>query len=153
LEVPGKIDRVFFLKLKLSDGKTVLSENFYWSPAGNGDCQALNTLKPVKLLLAAHLATDGSEQVALATVTNTTASVACAIRLKLVRSTSGERVLPAMYEDNYFSLLSGESRTISIHFPLKGFAGEALRLRAEGWNIQPSELPVQPKASNRNKGD
>jgi hypothetical protein len=34
------------------------------------------------------------------------------VRLKAVREKSGDRILPAIYSDNYIALMPGESRTI-----------------------------------------
>jgi hypothetical protein len=143
LEVPDRIGEVFFAKLKLSRGNTVLSDNFYWSPTDDGDCHALNTLPLVRLQCSATLATEGSDHIVSATASNPSVSVELAIRLKLVRGTSGQRVLPAMYEENYFSLVPGERKTVSIRFAGAALAGEAARLVLEGWNIQHSELSIE----------
>jgi hypothetical protein len=48
-----------------------------------------------------------------------------------------------MYEENYFSLLPGERKTVSIQFAGAALAGEAARLVLEGWNIQHSELSIE----------
>ena len=64
------------------------------------------------------------------------------VRLKVIRAKSGERVLPVYCEDNYFSLLPGESRTISIQFAVVDLAGEQPKLAIEGWNIAPEEIPI-----------
>jgi hypothetical protein len=137
LEKPDGLSRVFFVKLKLSEGNKVVSENFYWSPLQNGDCTDLNTLPQVSLPVSAHIAADGDARKITATVSNPTSSVAVAIRLKVVRNPSNERVLPAMYEDNYFSLLPHESKTVTIRFPNTALAGETPRLAVEGWNVNP----------------
>jgi hypothetical protein len=34
------------------------------------------------------------------------------VKLKAVREKSGDRILPAIYSDNYIALMPGESRTI-----------------------------------------
>lgn len=129
------VDRVFFVRLRLRQGSKVLTENFYWSPAKAGDCTALNELPQAGLLASANLAFDGVMRTVNVTVSNPTPSVAVAVRLKLVRSRSEERILPAMYEDNYFTLLPGGNRSLSIRFPSRA-AGESPRLVVSGWNIR-----------------
>jgi hypothetical protein len=136
LVTPDKIDRVFFVKLKLSHNNAVLSENFYWSPVQAGDCKALSTLPQVSLPVSASVAAEGGARKITARVSNPTTSVALAIRLKVVRNRSNDRVLPAMYEDNYFSLLPYESKTVHIDFQDSALAGETPRLVVEGWNIK-----------------
>jgi hypothetical protein len=68
--------------------------------------------------------------------------VALMIRLKVIRARSGERVLPVFYEDNYFSLLPGESRTVSMEFAAADLAGEPPGLAVSGWNISPQEISI-----------
>jgi hypothetical protein len=36
------------------------------------------------------------------------------VRVKAVREKTGDRILPAIYSDNYVALMPGESQTISI---------------------------------------
>ena len=136
LAVLDKIDRVFFVKLKLSHNHALLSENFYWSPAQAGDCTALSTLPQVSLPVSASIAAEGGARRITARVSNPTASIALAIRLKVLRNRSNDRVLPAMYEDNYFSLLPHEGKTVHIDFQDSVLAGQTPRLVVEGWNIR-----------------
>jgi hypothetical protein len=136
LEGLDRLDRVCFVRLQLSLGKQVLSENFYWSPAQDGDCTALNTLPQIRLPVSAHWTAHGPTHSARITVSNPTQSVALAVRIRLVRTRSGQRVLPAMYEDNYFSLLPRQSRTVKIQFPDQALAGERAGLVLSGWNIR-----------------
>ncbi|MGH9342834.1 MAG: glycosyl hydrolase 2 galactose-binding domain-containing protein [Terriglobia bacterium] len=136
LTIPSQLDRVFFVKLKLSHNDRVRSENFYWSPVQNGDCTALSELPQIGLSVSANIAAEASTRIVSARVSNPNASVALAIRLKVVRKWSGKRVLPAMYEDNYFSLLPHEGKAVGIRFRESALAGEAPRLVVEGWNIR-----------------
>ena len=52
------------------------------------------------------------------------------VRVSL-RDRAGERVLPATYSDNYFWLLQGETRTISVTTPS---SAPGLMLEAEPCN-------------------
>jgi hypothetical protein len=62
-------------------------------------------------------------------------------KLTLVNA-SGARILPAFYSDNYVSLLPGESREITIRFPVSSGADATVRLR--GWNTSEISLAVRP---------
>ena len=143
VELPQPAANVFFLKLKLSRSQATLSENFYWSAGSDGSCKSLNALPRLSLPVSARMSTDHDGHVVSATVSNPTSSVAVAIRLKLLHASSGKRVLPAMYEDNYFSLLPGEKRSVAIRFASSASAGNATRLALEGWNIADTQIRVE----------
>jgi len=59
------------------------------------------------------------------------------VRLTLRDAKTGERILPAYYEDNYFSLLPGESRTMQIE---SRSDAKAVRVALDGWNIESCNL-------------
>jgi hypothetical protein len=67
-----------------------------------------------------------------ATVHNTGRSVAAMIRLSLREHNGTDRVLPTLYGGNYFWLLPGESRTVTVS-PRKPVAHP--RLLVEGYNV------------------
>lgn len=131
---------VFFIKLKLRHGNKILSDNFYWSSSKGGSCTNLNDLP--RVTLPTTVAKSGDSQTCRLTVhvKNPTHSVALMIHLNVIRADSKERVLPAFYEDNYFSLLPGESRTVSIEFAIANLAGGQPELTMDGWNIAPQEI-------------
>ncbi len=140
---PTNQSSVFFLKLKLRNGSQILSDNFYWSSRKGGSCTNLNELPPVKLTATATQSCKNDTCQISTQITNPSKAVALMIHLKVQREESGERVLPAFYSDNYFSLLPGENRTVSVEFAAANLAGEAPKLIAEGWNIPTQEIPIR----------
>jgi hypothetical protein len=62
------------------------------------------------------------------------------IKLVLKDAGTGERILPAYYSENYFSLLPGEERAVSVEFPA-GQAKPTIGLR--GWNIAEETVEVK----------
>lgn len=106
----GGLSDIHFVRLKLfkSDGATLLSENFYWRGKTWLNYTSLNALGPASLSVAG-----GSS--ATATVSNTGPVTAFFIRLKVLDNT-GTRILPVYYDDNYFSLLPGESKTVTLEY-------------------------------------
>jgi hypothetical protein len=103
------LSSVHFVRLRLyaSDGMTLLSDNFYWRGTTWWKYSGLNALPPATLTLS----TNGAN----ATVTNSGTSIAFFIRLKVVDQDSN-RILPVYYSDNYFSLLPGEAKTVSLTY-------------------------------------
>ncbi len=112
-----QLSPVHFIRLELKDVQgNVLSDNFYWRATERGNYQALNTLAPAKLKTSSQLVVDGDKKVIRTTVRNVGKGVAFAIHLQPRRTSDGERILPYVAEDNYFTLLPGESRTINFEF-------------------------------------
>ena len=51
------------------------------------------------------------------------------------------RVLPVYYDDNYVSLLPGESRRIEVLCPAG--SGQCARVALRGWNAEAREIAVE----------
>ena len=110
---------VHFLKLRLSgqDGHTI-SENLYWRGIHRADFTALNRLPKVKLKVSSKSIRQGDKQLLMAKITNPASSPAVAFAnwVQVRNSKTGERILPVIMSDNYFTLLKGETREIRIEF-------------------------------------
>ena len=65
---------------------------------------------------------------------NPPAQPALMVRLKAVREKSGDRILPAIYSDNYVALMPGERRTIVTELENADTRGERPRMVVEGFN-------------------
>ncbi len=78
----------------------------------------------------------GTCQVAL---TNPTDHLAFFLKLRLLDA-AGQEVLPVYWEDNYFSLLPGECKTVAA---AHSGAGPGLRVEVEGWNVPVTLAEVQ----------
>jgi hypothetical protein len=130
-------------KLELRDhhGK-LLSENFYWHARNENELQQLNSLPPVTLKGKWHVHRSAQGLVVEGKVINPGKTPALSIRLTLRDATTGARILPVFYDDNYFSLLPGESRTIRI---AASAATPEVSVTADGWNIEPTDLSGEGK--------
>ena len=58
---------------------------------------------------------EGDGWLGTATLENKSQTPALMLRLNLVGARSGEQILPVFYEDNWISLLPGESKRITVH--------------------------------------
>jgi len=47
----------------------------------------------------------------------------------------GEEALPVTWEDNYISLLPGESRTLTARYNVRDLGGASPKVIVTGWNI------------------
>ena len=59
-------------------------------------------------------------------------------RIALIDAISGKRILPAFYDDNYISILPGESKTITIEYTGK----EKTAVEVYGWNVERKRVEV-----------
>ena len=136
----GTLSPVHFIKLRLTKGGEVLSDNFYWRAKNYQDYTPLRTMNKVGLDGALKDSVSSGKHFITAKISNPTSDVALMIRLKVLKNESGERVLPVFYSDNYFSLLPGESKTVTLEFNENDWEGEQAKLMVEGWNIIPMEI-------------
>jgi exo-1,4-beta-D-glucosaminidase len=143
---------VYFVRLDLSDaaGRRI-SDNLYWFPAQKGESmQALHSLPPVKLQATCKIDAHGAEKIARVKVTNPTGQIAFFVQLALPQSRGGGEILPVLWEDNYFSLLPGESREVAATFAAKDADQATPALEVGGWNVESdfdgATLAVSPKA-------
>jgi hypothetical protein len=137
LNYPADLSPVHFIELRLTDASgRVVSENFYWRGTTYLDYTALNSLKPVKLMMTSKTTGTGGATTISADITNPPDSgvVAFAIRPKLVKADSGDQILPVLMSDGYFSLTPGEAKHLTLEFSPNSAGGEEPKLVLECWN-------------------
>ena len=88
----------------------------------------------------AHAEAAGKERKATVHVKNASATPALLVKLTLRDAKSGERILPAYLSDNYFSLLPGEEKTVTVNYPATGAKAE---FGVRGWNVVEGKFPVE----------
>ena len=81
-------------------------------------------------------------------VKNTSSSVAFQIRLRLADKKDDQDVVPVFWEDNYFSLLPGEERSISVSYDAAELRGAHPVIQIGGFNIVAGEVPLQAGAAH-----
>jgi hypothetical protein len=60
--------------------------------------------------------------------------VAFGIRVQAIRASNGEQVLPAIANENYFSLMPGETKTVKIEFDADVLGDDSVKLTADPYN-------------------
>jgi hypothetical protein len=140
-DVPTEgLSDVHFIKLKLTDktGK-LISDNFYWRGNKRKDYTALNTLPKVKLTVNSKTEKVDGKYLITATISNPTSNKAAAfgIRVQALKAATGEQLLPAIMDDNYFSLMAGESKTIHMEMDEEVLGKDAVKLIVEPYNNRP----------------
>ncbi len=135
IEYPSGLTPVHFVKLTLTRGADIVSENFYWRGLTNGDYRALRDLPKVTVDASTRTERQGATWLLTTDLTNNSNAPALMVKLKVVREKSGDRILPAIYSDNYIALMPGEKRTIHTEVANADARGESPRLTLEGFNL------------------
>jgi len=145
--LPANLSPVHFIKLELrNNAGELLSDNFYWRStqaytAGRtwtgplyGGLSDLSKLPKTEITSTVTQSNANGKNHYRVEVSNPTASLAFMVWLRLQDGDSGKPVRPAFYDDNFFSLLPGESRTINIEY--SGDIDPATtKLIVDGWNV------------------
>lgn len=152
LAEPEGVTGAYFVDLRLTDaGGRALSTNFYWlstrpdvladtstwymTPVKSfADFTALRDMPKAAVKATARF-TSGAARV---TLTNPTKGVAFFVRLQVVGD-DGEEALPVSWDDNYVSLLPGETRVVSARYRPRDLHG-APAVVVQGWNVARAEV-------------
>jgi beta-galactosidase/beta-glucuronidase len=140
---PLEEDAVILVKLELKDqGGKLVSSNLYWLTSESQNLRALSRLPPASLNATATATRDGDKVRVHVELENVGADVALENKLTLVNSTSGERILPAYFSDNYVSLLPGDKSAIDVEYPVSVAQGATPAFTLRGFNLPQKSLPI-----------
>lgn len=148
-EPPG-LTPTYFLALTLDDaaGRTV-SRNVYWlstkrdvlawdksewyyTPVTEyADLTGLQRLPPAQVVATARFES-GRARV---TLRNPSEVLAFLVHLAVRKGPGGEEVLPVLWQDNYVTLLPGETRELEAAYAAKDLGGQAPVVTIDGWNV------------------
>lgn len=154
IRFPENISQVHFIKLVLKDekGKEV-SSNFYWrsndkyegsktltGPAASG-FEDLSKLKPSKVNLSYKSREANGTYFVDITLKNTSNQIAFFNQLQFLDSKMSP-IRPSFYTDNFFTLLPGEKKTVTIE-TAKEKLNNGVVLALKGWNVNPQEYKLK----------
>ncbi|GET28837.1 beta-mannosidase [Prolixibacter sp. SD074] len=144
-----KLTAVHFIKLEVYDSKdSLIADTFYWRSTDSykgpwtvggplqGGFETLNQLTPATLTCSAKWKDENGRRYYTVNLSNKTGQLAFFNRLKVVNAADSSLVCPAFYSDNYFSLLPGESKTITVDFAIKDMKDAQTKVELEGFNVK-----------------
>jgi exo-1,4-beta-D-glucosaminidase len=165
-DLPKLIDSmpVSFLKLKLNDaeGKTI-AENFYWLSSKQdvldfpnsdwyftpitefADFTSLKDLPPAKIQVEPIWDENGLQ----VNVKNPSSKLAFFVELRAVSDRTGRSILPIIWNDNYISLLPGETKQLTARFSPEYLNGEKPMLLYSGFNVTDGSAQIVGKREAR----
>jgi len=135
MEFPAGLSRTHFIRLALARGSSVVSTNFYLRGLTEGDNQGIRSLPLVRVKTKSSIHRHGPRWTITSDLHNVSQSPALMVRVRAVRSKSGDPILPALYSDNYVALMPGEKQRISIELEDADARGEKPRVIVEGYNL------------------
>jgi len=135
MEYPEGLTPVHFIRLELRQGTKLVSGNFYWRGVEEENYRALRSLPKATVTAITTSERRQDRWFLTTTLSNASATPALMVRLKAVRETTGDRILPAFYSDGYVALMPGEQRSISTELRDADTRGEKPAILVEGFNI------------------
>ena len=154
IRFPENISQVHFIKLVLKDekGKDV-SSNFYWrsndkyegsktltGPTSSG-FEDLSKLKVAKVKLSYKTRQADGRYFVDIVMKNTSNGIAFFNQLQFLNSKMSP-IRPSFYSDNFFSLIPGEKKTVTIETGEEKLADGAV-LVLKGWNIDTQKCKLK----------
>ncbi|HYN03427.1 MAG TPA: glycoside hydrolase family 2 protein, partial [Vicinamibacteria bacterium] len=119
----------------LSTKKDVLAwdkSDWYYTPVTEyADLTGLQRLPPAEVTATARFESGR----ALVTLQNPSKALAFLVHLAVRKGKGGEEVLPVLWEDNYLTLLPGETREIEARYAPKDVGGSTPVVTVDGWNV------------------
>jgi hypothetical protein len=132
---PKGLSAVHFLRLTLAQGAAVISRNDYLRSVVEGDYRAIRQLAKARVQATTTSRREGDVWRLATELQNGSAWPALMTRVKAVRAESGDRILPAIYSDNYVLLMPGEHRTVQTELQHADTRGEAPKIVVSGFNV------------------
>jgi hypothetical protein len=133
---PENLSEVYLMRLSLLKDDKLISENQYWRGRKEGHLNALRNLPKITPLLVSDTEVTDSTHVLNCTISNPSITPAVMVRARVAGDKSGNRILPALYTDNFLTLLPGEERTLRIEVNSEDTRGETPVVYLDGLNVK-----------------
>jgi exo-1,4-beta-D-glucosaminidase len=149
-----------FLKLSLLDGQNhQVADNFYWLSGkpdvynwektswyytpikSSADFRPLNYLPQAEVDLKLQHENQEDQDLIEARITNKSGGVAFFVNLTL-KDARNRTIYPVFWEDNYVSLLPGETRNLRCTIPGNKPIGSNFSITVSGWNVKDQTVKV-----------
>jgi len=154
LPAPVDVSPTYFVSLMLEDAQgRAVSRNDYWLSAkpetlaweksqwyvtpvsSYADLTDLAQLPPAEVHVRARFEAIGADGRARVRIENTSQALAFFLRASVRRGSEGEEVLPVFWDDDYVTLLPGETRELVARYATKDLGDARPVVSVEGWNV------------------
>ena len=137
LDFSGELSAAHFVKLVLCEEGKVVSDNFYIRGVEENNYQAIHTMPSVKLCKSIDVSRcECGDWKAVVKVRNAGKVPALMIRINTLGASDGKQILPMFYSDNFFSLLPGEERVVTMNWKDVDTRGNQPKIVITGFNVK-----------------
>jgi len=135
-------ESVCFVELQLRDNDGYfLSDNFYWL-TDDDNFTSLSLLPEAKLDVKIDKRETHKKMIYKILLENPSEHLAFFIHPSILEGKTGEEVLPSFWSDNYFSLLPGRTKKLTVEFQKSDFDGKEAYLKLDGGNIKNQKVKI-----------
>ena len=135
---------LIFIRLTVRDNSgNVLGDTLYWHNWKNYmHYESLNSLPEVSIQATVSPKATVTGKIGKGnylytlSLANNSSTPAVQTRIRTINPMTNQDILPAFYSDNYFSLMPGESKTITVEFNSKHLKGGTPVFELSGWNTK-----------------
>ncbi|MGB9906525.1 MAG: glycoside hydrolase family 2 protein [Candidatus Saccharicenans sp.] len=134
-------DQNFYVLSREPDVLDFENTTWYVTPVKKyADLKALNNLPETQVRYRVKV--EGKDLIRHLTIEleNPTRQLAFNLEIQVLKKLRQKSVLPIFLEDNYFSLLPGERRTIKGYFFGEDLEGDELEIKVRGWKVKALEV-------------
>jgi exo-1,4-beta-D-glucosaminidase len=132
-----EISANFYVLSTIKDELDEAKSNWYITPQSQyADLTMLQQLPSVKLGKNVSISTKRNDTYVQVKLKNPSTHLAFMVYLDLKNKVRNTSVMPVFWDDNYFTLLPGEERTVSGYCHSSDLHGDAVNVTVSGWNVE-----------------
>ncbi|MDR2810000.1 MAG: beta-glycosidase [Tannerellaceae bacterium] len=134
---PNEVDGVYFLKLSVWEKGECLTTNIYWLTTHPKDYTTLARLPRTTPQVQTTLRQEGGVYTGTVRL-KAVEHISFFNRIKVFDKTTGKRILPVHYSDNYITLMPGDEQVIDLQFA-SALPRESISLVIDSWTDERKE--------------
>jgi hypothetical protein len=127
------VEGVYFLKLSLFENNAFLTDNVYWLTTIPNDYTGLTRLPKTRAVIKTVLQRSDNNYTGRVNILSEN-GISFFNRVKVFDKSSGKRILPVHYSDNYVTLMPGDSKDIKLEFT-SSLPKDQIEIVVESWNF------------------
>ncbi len=128
---------IHFIRLVMRDAEGhIVSQNAYWRGQNRTDYTAMSQMTPAQLKVKHQLTRKEGRATITAQVSlpANARTIAVATHIQARSKATGQRLLPAIQNDDYITIFPGETRTVTISFDSSLLQGDGYILEVESYH-------------------
>lgn len=143
VDVPNQVHGVYFLKLTLqkSEETEPLTSNVYWLTTEAKDYTTLAELPKTEPAVRISLSKTGNDCYEGEVELSANGHISFFNRIKLFDRTTGKRILPVHYSDNYITLMPGDKQKVTLQF-VSSLPKDQIRIVIDSWTADRLECKI-----------